>query len=613
MSATPRNEKLRNIAIIAHVDHGKTTLVDHLLRQAGTFRANQEVAECVMDSNDLERERGITILAKNCAIQYGETKINIIDTPGHADFGGEVERVLKMADGCLLLVDAAEGVLPQTKFVLRKAFGHGLRPIVVVNKIDRADARPHEVLDQVFDLFVELQATDQQLDFPYVFAAGRLGFAKLSLEEESQDLKPLFELILKHVPAPAGDAAKPMRLQVSNIDYNDYVGRIAIGRIWEGAIRRGQVYTFISTEGARRRERVVSLQVHEGLGRRDVERAEAGEIVAISGFPDIGIGDSILEREDLEPLPPVPIDEPTLTMVFTTNTSPFSGREGRFVTSRQLEARLERERQRNVAMRIAQLEPDVWEVAGRGLLHLSVLIETMRREGYEVAIGKPHVIEKEIGGAAHEPFETVTVDVPEAFMGKVMELLGARQCVLEHMSQREGQCHLEFVGPSRGLIGLRSRLLSATKGEAVLHHSYRDFRPVSGELPGRVNGVLAASDTGRVTAYALMNLQDRGEFFVEPGEEVYQGQIVGETGGDKDIAVNVTKEKHLTNIRSSNKEATEKLKTKTSFSLEEALEYIEEDELIEATPKSVRLRKRMLNEKDRLRGSRQKAQPVEKA
>ncbi|GMV79646.1 MAG: GTP-binding protein [Planctomycetota bacterium] len=607
---TIRNEKLRNIAIIAHVDHGKTTLVDHLLRQAGTFRSNQEVTDCVMDSNDLERERGITILAKNCALTYMGVKINIIDTPGHADFGGEVERVLKMADGCLLLVDAAEGVLPQTKFVLRKAFMHGLRPIVVVNKIDRSDARPMEVLDQIFDLFIELGANNEQLDFPFIFAAGRMGFAKRKLEDESTDLRPLFDLILQHVPGPEGDPAKPMRMRVSNIDYNDYVGRIAVGRIFEGAIKRGQTYTYLAADGKRTKERVVSMQVFDGLGRKDVESAVAGEIVALAGFPEVGIGDSLFEGDNVEPLPPVPIDEPTLTMVFTSTDSPFSGREGKYVTSRQLQARLEKESMRNVAMRIEQTLPDTFVVAGRGLLHLGVLIETMRREGFEVQVGKPHVVIKQIDGRAYEPYETVAVDVPEAVMGKVMELLGARQCVLEMMSQREGQAHLEFVGPSRGLIGLRSRLLSATKGEAVLHHSFREFRPMAGDLPVRSYGVLVASDTGRTTSYALMNLQDRGEFFVSPGEEVYMGQLVGETGGDKDIAVNVTKEKHLTNIRSANKEATDKLKSPIRFSLEEALEYIEEDELVEVTPKSIRLRKRLLNEKDRLRGQRGRAQPA---
>jgi len=609
MSTEKRNEKHRNIAIIAHVDHGKTTLVDKLLRQAGTFRDNQEIAECVMDSNDLERERGITILAKNCAINYFGTKINIIDTPGHADFGGEVERVLKMADGVVLLVDAAEGVLPQTKFVLRKAFLHGLRPIVVVNKIDRTDARPDEVLNQVFDLFVELGASHEQLDFPHLVASGRAGFAKRDLKDESKDLKPLFEVILSHVPPPPGDADAPLRMQVANLDYNDYVGRIAIGRIFQGTIKVGETYTAIQQNGQRRQEKIVKLEVFEGLQRREVKQASAGEIVALSGFEEIYIGDTLCAEENAEPLAPVPIDEPTLSMVFQVNNSPFAGQDGKYVTSRQLKDRLEREKLRNVAMRIEDTgEPDKFQIAGRGLLHLGVLIETMRREGYEVQISKPHVINKEIDGVMHEPFEAVVVDVPEAFMGKVMELLGSRYCQMAHMSQHLGHCHLEFVGPSRGLIGVRNRLLTATKGEAVLHHSFLEYRPVAGDLPTRINGVQVASDPGRVTTYALENLQDRGEFFVEPGEQVYEGQVVGEIGKDRDIAVNVTKEKHLTNIRAASKDATVKLKVKINFSLEEALEYIEEDELVEITPKFIRIRKKQLKEKDRLKSLRAKAE-----
>ena len=599
---------LRNIAIIAHVDHGKTTLVDHLLRQAGTFRVNQEVTDCVMDSNDLERERGITILAKNCSLVYGETKINIIDTPGHSDFGGEVERVLKMADGVLLLVDAAEGVLPQTKFVLRKAFLHGLRPIVVVNKIDRGDARPHEVLNQIFDLFVELGASNEQLAFPHVFAAGRLGFAKRELEDESSDLRPLFETILTHVPAPVGDPLAPLRIQVANLDYNDYVGRIAIGRIYQGSIRVGATYTAIAQHGARRQEKVIRLEVFEGLQRKEVREAQAGEIVALSGFAEAHIGDTLCEGEEAEPLAPIPIDEPTLSMLFLSNNSPFSGREGKYVTSRQLKDRLDREALRNVAMRFEDTgEPDKFVVAGRGLLHLGVLIENMRREGFELQIGKPHVITKEVEGKLHEPYETVMVDVPEQFMGKVIELLGNRRCIMEHMSQHAGHCHLEFSGPSRGLIGLRNRLLTATKGEAVLHHSFLEYRESAGDLPERINGALVASDSGRVTGYALLNLQDRGEFFVEPGDEVYEGQLAGEHCKDKDIAVNVCKEKHLTNVRSANKEQTDKLKARRPFSLEEALEYIEEDELVEATPKSIRLRKKLLYERERIRDGREKA------
>jgi GTP-binding protein len=605
--ADEKERKLRNIAIIAHVDHGKSTLVDHLLRQSGTFRANQEVVDCVMDSNDLERERGITIFAKNCAVNYLGTRINIIDTPGHSDFGGEVERVLSMADGACLLVDSAEGVLPQTKFVLRKAFGHGLKLIVVINKIDRADARPHEVLNQVFDLFVELGATNQQLDFPHVFAIGRQGIARWELDDPSNDLRPLFDLIMKF-PAPGGDENAPLKVQVANIDYNDYVGRIAIGRIFQGAIRVGQTYTMISQDGRRRTEKITKLEVYEGLGRKEVEGAAAGEIIALSGFEEVHIGDTLAEGENPDPLPAVPIDEPTLTMMFMSNNSPFSGQDGRFVTSRQVDERLRKEALRNVAMRFENTDaPDVFKVAGRGLLHLGVLIETMRREGFEVQISKPHVILKEVGGKTLEPIETITVDVPELYVGKVIELLGGRRCVMETMSQHKGHCHLEFKGPSRGLIGVRNRLLTVTKGEAVMHHSFAEFGEYRGAIGGRITGVQVASESGMVTAYALLNLQDRGEFFVEATDMVYEGQVVGEHCKDCDIAVNVAKAKHLTNIRSSTKEATETLNAKRVFSLEEALEYIEDDELVEATPKSIRLRKRILQERLRIKDDRERA------
>jgi len=604
-------KKLRNVAIIAHVDHGKTTLVDHLLRQAGTWRSNQELTECVMDSNDLERERGITILAKNCAINYMGTRINIIDTPGHSDFGGEVERVLSMADGVCLLVDAAEGVLPQTKFVLRKAFAHNLRPIVVVNKIDRSDARPHDVLNQVFDLFVEVGASNEQLDFPHVFAIGRQGIAKRELDQESTDLRPLFDLIVSHVPEPKGDPALPLQVQVANIDYNDYVGRIAIGRIVQGTIKVGENYSMITQGGKTRRERITKLQVYEGLGRRDVESATAGEIIAYSGFEEVYIGDTLAGGEDPQPLPAMPIDEPTLTMMFIVNNSPFSGQDGKYVTSRQLKDRLEKEKLRNVAMRIEMTEvPDIFKVSGRGLLHLGVLIENMRREGYELQISKPQVIMKEVDGKVLEPIEAISVDVPEEYMGKVIELMGGRRCVMEGMTQHNKQCHLNFKGPSRGLIGLRNKLLTATKGEAVLHHGFSEYGEHRGPIGIRQSGVMAASESGAVTTFALQTLQDRGEFFVEPTEPVYEGQLIGEHCKDNDIAVNVAKTKHLTNIRSANKEATETLKAKRKFSLEEALEYIEDDELVEATPKQIRLRKRHLDEKVRLKETRQREKEV---
>ena len=600
--------KLRNIAIIAHVDHGKSTLVDHLLRQSGTFRANQEVTDCVMDSNDLERERGITILAKNCAINYFGTHINIIDTPGHSDFGGEVERVLSMADGCCLLVDAAEGVLPQTKFVLRKAFSHGLKPIVVINKIDRGDARPHEVLNQVFDLFVEVGASEAQLDFPHIFAIGRQGLAKREMEDEAKDLRPLFDLIMSHVPLPSGDDDAPLKVQVANIDYNDYVGRIAIGRIAQGSIKVGQTYTMIGQDGKRRNERVTKLEIYEGLGRKEVQEAGCGEIIAWSGFENVFIGDTMAAGDNPDALPPVPIDEPTLSMMFMSNNSPFSGQDGKFVTSRQVRDRLEKEALRNVAMKFEPTAaPDVFKVSGRGLLHLGVLIENMRREGYELQISKPHVITKrDAENNLLEPMESIAVDVPEMYMGKVIELLGGRRCIMENMTQHQGHCHLEFKGPSRGLIGLRNKLLTATKGEATIHHSFLEFGPYCGSLGGRGAGVQVASEAGQVTGFALQNLQDRGEFFVNPGEQVYEGQLIGEHCKDNDIAVNVAKAKHLTNMRNANKENLDSLKSKRLFSLEEALEYIEDDELVEVTPKSIRLRKRLLAEKLRLKETREK-------
>jgi len=601
--STERN--IRNIAIIAHVDHGKSTLVDHLLRQAGTFRSNQEVTDCVMDSNDLERERGITILAKNCAINYMGTRINIIDTPGHSDFGGEVERVLSMADGVCLLVDSAEGVLPQTKFVLRKAFQHNLKPIVVINKIDRSDARPHDVLNQVFDLFVELGANNEQLAFPHVFAIGRQGLAKREMEEEAKDLRPLFDLIMSHVPSPSGDEKADLKVQVANIDYNDYVGRIAIGRISQGSMAVGQTYTMIGQDGKSRRERVTKMEIYEGLARREVPSAQAGEIIAWSGFEEVHIGDTMAGGDNPTPLPPVPIDEPTLTMMFMSNNSPFSGQDGKYVTSRQVRDRLEKEALRNVAMKFEQTAaPDVFKVSGRGLLHLGVLIENMRREGYELQISKPHVIMKEVDGRLLEPIEAIAVDVPETAMGKVIELLGSRRCVMSHMTQHQGHCHLEFQGPSRGLIGLRNKLLTATKGEAVLHHSFLEYGEHRGDMGGRATGVQVASESGQVTGFALQNLQDRGEFFVDPGEPVYEGQLIGEHCKDNDIAVNVAKAKHLTNMRQANKENLDTLKAKRLFSLEEALEYIEDDELVEATPKSIRLRKRQLQEKLRLKEER---------
>ena len=611
--------KLRNIAIIAHVDHGKSTLVDHLLRQAGTFRANQDMVDCVMDSNDLERERGITILAKNCTINVdmGTASRSTSSTrQGHSRLRRRSRaHPRRWSTACCLLVDSArKASLPQTKFVLRKAFSHGLKPIVVINKIDRGDARPHEVLNQVFDLFVEVGASDAQLDFPHIFAIGRQGLAKRELEDEAKDLRPLFDLIMSHVPPPTGEDDAPLKVQIANIDYNDYVGRIAIGRITQGRIKTGATYTMIGQDGKRRNERVTKLEIYEGLGRREVKEAGTGEIVALSGFENVNIGDTLAEGDNPDPLPPVPIDEPTLSMMFMSNSSPFSGQEGKYVTSRQVRDRLEKEALKNVAMRFEQTDaPDVFKVSGRGLLHLGVLIENMRREGYELQISKPQVIMKTIDGVLCEPIESVMIDVPETYMGKAIEVLGTRRCVMENMTQHRGHCALVFKGPSRGLIGLRNRLLTATKGEAVLHHSFLEYGEYRGPIGARLNGVMVASEGGQTTAFALQNLQDRGEFFVDPAEPVYEGQVIGEHCKDKDIAVNVAKMKALNNIRSANKEQTATLKGKRLFSLEEALEYIDDDELVEATPKSIRLRKAVLQEKVRLKEGREKSAREEAA
>lgn len=609
MTKTSSDKRLRNVAVIAHVDHGKTTLIDQLLKQAGVFRDGQKVPECVLDSNVLERERGITILAKNCAIEYQGVKINIIDTPGHADFGGEVERVLMAAEGALLLVDAAEGVLPQTKFVLRKAFACGLHPLVVINKIDRPDARPYEVLNQVFDLFAELGASDRQLDFPHLFACGRAGYARRELTDESGDLRPLLEAILRYVPPPAGDPDAPLKVQIVNLDYNDYVGRIAVGRIYEGTLHRGQNYTWISRDGDRLPRRITTVRIYRGLSQVEVDEAPVGEIVLLSGHDKVNIGDTISGEEDGEPLPPTAIDEPTLTLRLCPNDSPFSGREGKFVTGRQLRERLEREALRNVALSVEPLREkgvagEAFDVSGRGLLHLSVLIETMRREGYEMLVGKPHVVLRRENGRLREPFETAYVEAPEEFMGKVLELFGSRKFVAADVQQHQGRCRIELRGPSRGLIGLRNRLLNATRGEAMFHHAFCEYAPHAGPLSDRLGSVLIAHETGKATAYSLFNLQDRGSFFVAPMEPVYEGQIVGVHGKDKDIVVNIAKAKHLDNIRSSTKERTDKLNAAVPLTLEEALEFVAEDEWVEVTPRAVRLRKKILSAAERSRSVR---------
>ncbi len=597
---------IRNIAIIAHVDHGKTTLVDGLLRQSGAFRANQTIATCVMDSNDQEKERGITILAKNTSVRWGDAKINIIDTPGHADFGGEVERVLRMAEGVLLLVDAYEGPMPQTRFVLRKAMANGLKPIVVVNKIDRPEARPAEVLNEIYDLFIDLDATEEQLEFPVIYASGREGFARLEVNDGNMDLKPLFEAIMKHIPGPKGDPAAPLQLQCANIDYNDYVGRIAIGRVESGSIKVGQQVVLLKRLGGTATGKVDQLFTFENLKRTPADAAPNGEIVAIAGLPDVDIGDTICDPQNPKALPPIVIDEPTLAMMFSVNTSPLTGKEGKFLTVRHIKDRLYKELKSNVALRVEETEdPRIFKVSGRGLLHLSVMIETMRREGFEMEVGKPEVIFKTVDGEKHEPIELMTVDVPEGFAGKVMELVGQRRGVVKFMDTRRGHMHYEFLIPARGLIGLRSKLLTATRGEAVMYHNYSGYEPYKGEIQQRKAGVLVSMSTGPATNYSINSLKDRGDFFVKNADDVYEGMVVGEHCKDRDIIVNVTRAKALTNFRVSSAEATISIAPPREFTLEEALEYLNEDELLEITPTKLRLRKRLLKMHERKRAGRE--------
>jgi GTP-binding protein len=611
---TVRND-IRNVAIIAHVDHGKTTLVDALLRQSGNFRESQVQQDTLLDSNPLERERGITILSKNVAINYvhpdgSTTKINLIDTPGHADFGGEVERVLSMADGVFLLVDAAEGAMPQTRFVLKKAFQHELRPIVVINKIDRPDARAHAVLDEVFDLFVELGADDETLDFPVLYASGRQGVASWQLEEKGKDIKPVFEALLKHIPAPHGDAEKSLQIQIQTIQYNDYVGRIGVGRVYNGRIRTGQQVTIVKRDGTPVKSKVQQLQVFEGLGRKNVDEVAAGDIVALVGLESVDIGDSICDPVNPQPLEAQEIEPPTLTMMFSVNDSPFAGKEGKYVTSRNLRERLTKELESNVALKVEETEnKDAFKVSGRGLLHLGILIENMRREGYELSISKPHVImhrDKETG-ELQEPIEYLVVDVPERNMGGVMELVGNRKGELVRMDNREGQVHLEFTIPARGLIGLRTRMLTATQGNAIMHHNFHEYAAMRGDVPGRLNGVMIANGPGNVNAFALNNLQERGTMFVSPGDPVYEGQVVAENARDNDMVVNPTTAKKLTNMRTTSSDENIILKPARKMTLEQALEYIEEDELVEATPGSIRLRKALLNETERKKAGKKKA------
>ena len=584
---------IRNIAIIAHVDHGKTTLVDALLKQSGTFRENEEVPVCVMDSNDLERERGITILSKNTAVRYNDILINIVDTPGHADFGGEVERVLGMVDGCLLIVDANEGPMPQTRFVLKKALEKGLRPIVFVNKIDRVRLDPHVAIDKVLDLFIELGADDDQCDFPYLFGSGLGGFAKDQPEDESDNLIPLFNAILRHVPPPVGDPEKPLQLQVTTLDYSEYLGRIVIGRINNGTIRIGQQYALVKEDGKMVKNKISKLMGFEGLNRVDIESCSAGNLVAVAGFADANIGETITCADDPQALPMIKVDEPTLQMTFMVNDSPFAGKEGKFVTSRQVRDRLMRELQTNVALRVEETDsPDRFAVAGRGELHLGILIETMRREGYEFQVSQPQVIYRELAGKKCEPFELLALDLPDEAVGSVIEKLGTRKAEMQNMEANGlGRTVLEFVVPARGLIGFRGDFIRLTRGEGIMNHSFVDYRPIVGDIVARYNGVIMSVEEGTATFYSLMNAEDRGFFFIKPSTKVYKGMIIGEHNRPQDLEINVCKSKQLTNHRASGGEETVQLKAPQEMSLERALEYIGSDELLEITPLSVRLRK----------------------
>jgi GTP-binding protein len=595
-----RND-IRNIAIIAHVDHGKTTLVDAMLKQSGIFRSNEKVVERVMDSNDLEREKGITIMSKNTAVLFNGTRINIVDTPGHADFGGEVERILKMVDGVLLLVDAYEGAMPQTRFVLRKALGLHLKPIVVINKIDRKEARPNEVIDEILDLFIELGADEDLLDFPVVYASARNGYAKLSLSDQSDNLEPLFATILEHIPAPMGKMEAPLQFLVSSLDYDDYIGRIAIGRVERGTIRRDQQAVICKRDGKVVPVKISSLQNFQGLKRADIDSASIGEIIAVSGISDITIGETICDKECPEPIPFVDIDEPTISMFFMVNNSPFAGREGTYVTSRHLRERLFKEMETNVSLRVEETDsPDCFKVSGRGELHLAILIETMRRQGYEFQVSKPEVITIEQNGQIYEPIEYLVVDVPEESMGSVMEKLGMRKAEMVNMhSPAQGYVRLDFKIPARGLIGYRSEFLTDTRGNGIMNHVFHGYEPYKGEIKGRLRGALVAWETGESVTYGLYNAQERGSLFIGPNVPVYEGMIVGECSRNEDIVINVCKKKHVTNMRASGSDEALRLVPPMNMSLEQSLEFIEDDELVEITPLSIRLRKKILNSEQR--------------
>jgi GTP-binding protein len=593
---------LRNVAIIAHVDHGKTTLVDAMLRQTGLFREGQEVPDCVLDSNDLERERGITILAKNTVVRWKGVKINIIDTPGHADFGGEVERVLSMADGALLLVDAAEGPMPQTRFVLSKAFQHHLSPVVLINKVDRPDARIDQVVDEVLELFIDLDADEEALEFPVLFGSGRDGWVSKTKGERGRDLTPLFDTILEHIPAPTDDPSGATQFRVSALEWSDYVGRIVIGRVHRGTLRARDRYCHVDVHGNRREVEVRGLYGFDGLARTEVDVVEAGDLCGVYGIEEIGIGDSLTDRERIEPLPPIAIDEPTMSIVMQVNDSPFAGREGRYVTSRHLKARLERETRVSVALQVEPGDtPDQFVVAGRGVLHLGILIETMRREGYELACARPRVIYKEKDGERLEPIEMLTIDTPESAMGKVIEILGERRGELIGVAPKGSFHRLTFRVPSRGLMGVRTRILNASGGQAMMHHVFDGYGTYRGPIARRTAGVMISMAAGKATFYSLDSLRDRGQFFVPPGTEVYEGMVVGEHCREGDMVCNLAREKKLTNVRSSTKETFVKLPPPRIMGIEEALEYVGDDELVEITPTSVRLRKVFLKEKDRKR------------
>lgn len=602
-----QREDIRNIAIIAHVDHGKTTLVNQLLKYSGTFQDHELVEDRAMDSGDIERERGITILAKNTAVKYQDATINILDTPGHADFGGEVERIMKMVDGVALVVDAYEGTMPQTRFVLKKALEQKLRPMVVLNKVDRPNARPEEVIDEVLDLFIELGADDEQLEFPVVYASALNGTSGLEPEDQQETMDPVFETIMKHIPAPIDNHDEPLQLQITLLDYNEYVGRIGVGRIARGTIRVGQQVVIPKKDGTQKGFRITKLFGFLGLNRVEIEEAKAGEIVAVSGLEDINIGETVCAKEDPEALPWLRIDEPTLRMTFLVNNSPFAGKEGKYITSRRIEERLMKQLETDVSLRVEETNsPDAWTVSGRGELHLSILIENMRREGYEIQLSKPEVIIKEIDGVKCEPMERVQVDVPEAYTGAVMESLGERKGeMLDMVNFGNGQVRIEFKVPSRGLLGYTTEFMSQTSGYGIINHTFDAFEPlVKGQVGGRRQGVLVALENGKATTYGIMHLEDRGTIFVDPGTELYAGMIIGEHNRENDLTINVTKEKQLTNVRSANKDQTSTIRKTKSMSLEEALQYLDDDEYCEVTPEAIRLRKKILNKNEREKASK---------